>query len=227
MGKKLSRIEQEFVLNSVIDQNIPFRLHRKREHLEAFLKSYDDKTMTFKTISEAVPEMGEEIRFYFFFQNNMHSFDARMSRIEGNTAIIAFPSGIYKALQRKHERIKNPEDITASFLLKGKSIELDFPKTDSFAVVEKPQVSMQFDESSIEKLMSDFRKKMTGIVSHNRIVIFRDREPEGFEETLLCRSAKVLWIPSTLEPFPNEDPFPEGRLMTRSQLDEIVIQGED
>ena len=227
MGTKLNRIEQEFVLNSVIDGNTPFRLHRKQRNLEAFLKSYDDKIMSFKMISEETPEKGEEIRFYFFFQNNMHSFDSRVSAVEGNSIHVILPSGIYKALQRKHERIRSPRGISASFLLKGKSIELDFPKTDSYAVVEKPQVSMKFEESSIAKMIAEFRRRMQSMISSSEIVIFRDREPAGFEEALLFKTAKVLWIPSTRDTFPVDDPFPDGRIITKEQLDEIVVQGDD
>jgi hypothetical protein len=227
MGTKLNRIEQEFVLNTLIDENIPFQLHAKTADYEAFLKSYDEKTMIFHLLSESVLQEGEDVRFYFLFQNNMHSFGGHIRGIDGNRVHITFPSGIYKALQRKHERIKDPTGISASFLLKGKSIELDFPKTDSYAIVEKPLTSMKFDESSISNLMGEFRRRMKDLASQSRLVMFREREPSGFEETLLFKSAKVLWIPSTQEPFPIEDPFPDRRLITRDQLDEVVIQGDD
>jgi hypothetical protein len=226
MGTKLNRIEQEFILNTIIDQKIPLKLHTNRCDFEALIESYDDKKIIIEITSDSLPREGEDIRFFFFFQNNMHSFNAEINKIDDKKATIIKPEGIYKALQRKHERVRNPEDITASFVLKGKSIELDFPKMNNFVVVEKPQLSMQFDQSSISKLMLEFRKKFKPLVSDNKIVILKDRGPSGFEENLLYKSSKSLWIPSTQSDFPIEDPFPDGRIVTRDLLDEYVVEGE-
>jgi hypothetical protein len=125
---------------------------------------------------------------------------------------------VYKNLQRKYERVKLPEEIEVSFSLRGKKIELNFPKTERFRLVEVPEVSETFDPNLITSLVKGFRDKLGKTVSLNRITMLRDRMPRAWEEKVIVRLGKCLWIPASTDDFPAEDPFPDERIITKADL---------
>jgi hypothetical protein len=48
--------------------------------------------------------------------------------------------------------------------------------------------------------------------------MLRDRLPRSWEEKTIIRLGKSLWIPWTAEDFPAKDPFPDERVVTKSDL---------
>jgi hypothetical protein len=69
-----------------------------------------------------------------------------------------------------------------------------------------------------------FRIKMETLTTDNKIVMLRDRMPRSWEEKTIVRLGKSLWIPSTAEDFPVRDPFPDERVITKSEL--IALEEE-
>jgi len=114
--------------------------------------------------------------------------------------------------------VKAADGVEVSFSMKGRRIELNFPKSEHFASVEPPQLSESFDPRRINALIKGFRDKIGADVSQNSIVMFRDRMPRSWEEKLVAKLGKILWIPSTEEDFPIQDVSPEDRIITRPDL---------
>jgi hypothetical protein len=63
-----------------------------------------------------------------------------------------------------------------------------------------------------------FRIKIETMTTDNKIVMLRDRMPRSWEEKTIVRLGKSLWIPTTAEDFPARDPFPDERVITKSEL---------
>ena len=218
MGRLVNRIEKEFILNGVIDNEIRLQIHGTHKEGEARLIDFDEEFIEIEMISDTPWTDQEEVRIFFFVKNNMHSFDSKIREKENGDLHLEFPAGVYKNLQRKHERIKNPADITASFTLEGKKVELNFPKTRAFVNVEKPKLTEDYDESNIEDLVESFRSELKKRVSRVRIVMLRNRVPVGFEEELLLKTSKIFWIPSTQLGFPLKDPGIDSPVLTKQDL---------
>ncbi len=218
MGTEINRIEKEFIFKSVVDRKIQASIHGDKKEIQATLVDFTETTLTLETLSSSDFEIGEEVHIYLFFQNNMHTFSSTIKAREQNRLIITQPEGVYKQLQRKHERIKTPEDVEGFFTLKGKNIELNFPKTSRYFTVERPESAESFDESSIDGLIKDFRSKINKMVSNNDIVMLRNRDPSGFEETLMFKTAKIIWVPSIKEGYALHDPFPDSRILTKREM---------
>ena len=216
MGQKLDRIEKQFVLNSVIEQKIKLKIHGNKKEIEGKLIDYTNDEITINLINSFEFSSGDELRIFFFF-NKSHTFNSLVKEIRKESIIIENPEGIYKSLERKHERIKAPENANVFFLFKGTNIALEFPKTIHYSR-DKHENKSDFEKRNIKDLIQDFRAQMKNKVSSNEIIILRNRLVDTFEEKFLCETTKSLWIPSTLEDIPKTDPFPDNRIITKKDF---------
>jgi hypothetical protein len=219
MGVKVSRIEKEFLFRGAINGKAPINVHGYKKEATGYVLDFDDERIVIDIGTENDFKVGEEVRVYLWLQNNMHSFKSTIrKREQDRIEIDQPPDGMYKSLRRKHERTKCPQTLKAYFTIKGTNFELNFPKTSRYFPVEKPESLESFDDSSIQGLVEDFRRKMQKRVAKNEIVLFRNRQPSTFEERLMHRTAKIIWIPTIKEGYAVEDPFPDGRILTRKDI---------
>ncbi len=224
MGTKLGRIEKEFVLRGALDVGIKIQVRALHEELEGSILQYTDRDLVIELSGRATLKKEQEVRIYLFFQNNMHTFNARIKSVEENSITVEQPEGLYKSLQRKHERVPPPDGVTAFFTIKGQNVELSFPKTSLFRILERPEMDDTFDRSSIESLMRDFRNRAKEFASGSEIVILRNREPTTFEEKAMFQGGKILWLPSVDDGYPVDDPYPVERIFTKHDL--LKMAGE-
>ncbi len=221
MGTQVGRIEKEFVFKTLIDEKIPIEIHGDKKEYTGIVIEADEEKIILEGKTKSLEDFtnGEEVRAFFYLKNNYHTFNATVIKNEGERLIITHPQGIYKNLQRKYERIKMPEGINVSFVLKGKKIELNFPKTSGYQSVEEPpKYSDNFDPKRLDKLVKEFKTKMGNIVNENKINMFREKVPRSYEEKLIVRTNKSLWIPSTEEDFPLKDPFSVETVIVKLDL---------
>ncbi len=220
MGTQVGRIEKEFVFKALIDDKIPIEIHGDKKEYVGVVVEADEEKIILEGQNKSMEDFdeGEEIRAFFYLKNNYHTFNSTIIGVDDKRLIIKHPPGVYKNLQRKYERIKMPEGINVSFTLKGKKVELNFPKSSGYQQVEEPKYSEDFDPRRLDILVKDFKKKIGAIVTNNKINMFRDKLPRTYEEKLIVRTNKSLWIPSTEEDFPLKDPFPEETIIIKRDL---------
>jgi hypothetical protein len=227
MGTQVGRIEKEFVFKVLAEEGVTCDVHGHGKEIRCSFESENEKTLTFAfqeggTAGELEP--GDEIRVFFYLKNNYHTFTSRVVSADALRLVVEQPRGVYKNLQRKYERVKVPPEIEVSFNLKGRKIELNFPKSERFGLVEPPELSETFDPRRLHDLVKDFRSKIGTFVSSNSISMLRDRLPRSWEEKIIVRLGKSLWIPSTEDDFPEKDPYPEPRVVTKAELIEVEAE---
>jgi len=220
MGTEVGRIEKEFVFKSLVDENVPCDIHGSRKELRCLFAGVTDKGLVMSPLEGKLEgfEPGEEIRVFFYLKNNYHTFASHVREVHAEKMVIDEPPGVYKNLQRKFERVRLAGGMDVSFSLHGTKVELNFPKSDRFSPVEPPEESTAFDPKRIDEVVQTFRTRMQSLVSDSKIVMMRDRMPRTWEEKTIVRLGKCLWIPSTTEDFPSRDPFPDERVITKSEL---------
>jgi len=223
MGTPVGRIEKEFIFKTLIDEGIPCDVHGTATEAAFKFVSVDDSSCIFTALQDNPEEftIGDEVRVFFYLKNNYHTFTTKIRVREGKSLTVDHPKGVYKNLQRKYERIKAPDDIEVTFSVKGKKIELNFPKSERFGQIDPPQLSETFDPRLIHDLVKGFRGKTANSISTNSINMFRDRLPRSWEEKLIVRLGKSLWIPSTEEDFPAKDPSIEEAVILKNELIEV------
>jgi hypothetical protein len=220
MGTEVGRIEKEFVFKSLVDDATPCDLHGTRKEARCTFSGVTDDALELSPVEGKIEgfEPGEEVRVFFYLKNNYHTFASRVREVAGGKIIVEHPPGVYKNLQRKFERVRLGGAMDVSFSLHGTKVELNFPKSDRFSPVEPPEESDTFDPKRIQEVVKTFRIRMETLATDNKIVMLRDKMPRTWEEKTIVRLGKCLWIPSTEEDFPVRDPFPDERVITKSEL---------
>lgn len=220
MGISIGRIEREFILTSITDKHIPIYLHGQKSRQQGLVEVFDDKTVTMKSTLETWDgfEVGHKIRVFFNYYGHTMTFDSKCESVENDTITVQYPATIVKNLERKYERVAPPEGIELSFVFKGTKVALEFPKSEEYEPVNKPEFSEDFEINNISELINVFRGKLDILVSENKIVMFRDKMPESFEERLVARFGRSLFLPTTEMGFPDEEPLTECRVITRDMM---------
>jgi hypothetical protein len=223
MGVQVGRIVKEFVFKNLVEQKVELRLRGHRKELAGPAVDIQESFIVIE-VREGSPDkfrVDETVRVYFLFQNNYHTFEARILEKPEGRVKLSHPDGVYKNPQRKYERVQMEEEAEVYFTLHGgQRVELNFPKTSRYVALSPDEIArrMDFDSSSIQSLHRSFRERMKEAVSQARIIMLRDKAPERYEERIMAATGKMLWIPSTEEDFPVQDPFPEERIVTRREL---------
>ena len=226
MGTEVGRIEKEFVFKSLVDDQVPCDLHASRMEFPCRFSGIAENRLEMTPLEGKLEGLatGDEVRVFFYLKNNYHTFATRVLEVDPDRVVVQQPPGVYKNLQRKYERVRLQGSIDVSFSLHGTKVELNFPKSDRFSPVEPPEKDVTFDPRRIQEVVRTFRAKMETLTTDNKIVMLRDRMPRSWEEKTIVRLGKSLWIPSTAEDFPSRDPFPDERVITKSEL--IALEEE-
>lgn len=223
MGVQVGRIVKEFVFRNLIEQKVELRIHGHRKELAGPVVDIRESSIAIQT-REGNPtrfRVGETVRVYFLFQNNYHTFEATILEPPGAKVTLSHPPEVYKNPQRKYARVQMEEEAEVYFTLRGgERVDLNFPRTTRYVTLAPEDVTRRtdFDYSSIQGLHRAFRERTSEAVSQATIVMLRDKAPERYEERIMAATGKMLWIPSTEEDFPAQDPFPEERIVTRREL---------
>lgn len=198
MGTMIGRIEQEFILNNLAEKSIPLELQVKKLRIQGVILSVEDDSLLFSSSSSEINNLrkGESVTVFFSFYSNTMTVKCRVTG-EGNPVKLKLEGGVYKNLKRKFVRVNPDGEIGLTFTLENARVILDFPKTREYEAFDSEIFSDEFDFSSIESLIKDFKQKASRIASENKIVMFRSKSPETFEEKLITETGKCLFIPDT------------------------------
>jgi hypothetical protein len=226
MGTEVGRIEKEFVFKSLVDDGAACDLHGSRKEFRCRFSGVSEDRLELRP-AEGILDgfvIGEDVRIFFYLKNNYHTFAARILESAPDHVVVTHPPGVYKNLQRKFERVRLQVSLDVSFSLHGAKVELNFPKSERFAPVQPPEEDTTFDPKRIQEVVKAFRIEMESKATDNKILMLRDKMPRSWEEKTIVRTGKCLWIPSTAEDFPVRDPFPDERVITKSEL--IALEEE-
>ncbi len=220
MGSQISRIEKEFVLNTVLDKQMELRLHGNQVEGRGQIERIDEDTIVVSTASHAEERYspGSSLRVYFSYYGHVMTFISKVRTADASSIRIDYPDAVHKNLERKYVRVPAPSNSTVSFSIQETKVELSFPKTEEYDPVELPDVDADFDMDNLETLVDQFRENAKKYADTNKIIMFRERRPSGLEEQLIAQSGKILFIPNTAGRFPENDYQIGGKIITRAML---------
>jgi len=226
MGRGVGRIEREFILTSVCEKQIPIKLHSKKREVKGLINEYDPQTLSVKITEgdHSIFEINDPVRVFFSYFGHVMTFETKVSAVGEEELLLATPSGIYKNLERKYERVPAPSDASVVFTLKGTRVVLNFPRSEEYNPAEVPQFSEEFQTSSIAALLREFKTKAREMATEEKITIFRDTKPSTMEEEITAKTGKILYIPSTEGSFPEDDVIPDIRIITREHLEKELAE---
>ncbi len=228
MAHEIKRIEKEFILKNVREQRTPLELHVGPERLQAMIDRMDEERIWIRLVDDVFPPEISSITVFFRFRNNPMTFTSRVIEHTDEVAEVAQPNELFRDLSRSFERIKAPRDVSVSFLFKGKQVRLDYPDSDQYEPADDPGVDPGFDASKVSELLRAFRERAAGFATENKIVMFRERRPESFQERLIARSGKILVLPFYAVEAQIRSPQVRERLLSQDEIISIKAdEGED
>jgi hypothetical protein len=217
MATPIKRIEKEFFFNALYNKDISlvYLWDQKKYHL-TLENSVKASEMVLK-LDSPIPELKPrtKMELMFDFQGQVISCVIEIKTIKDRTITAGIPEFLYKNLDRSHYRIAVSEDLQMSFSFQDERYNLPFPKLTSFEddSVEDPERKEPLAPNIpvfLERLGAWVKK----IGANYKLVIFKDVRPTTTEELAVAETGKALYLASTREPFPETDPFPEGRIIT-------------
>jgi hypothetical protein len=222
MSVPVSRIEKEFILQNLVGKKAPIEIRYFDQWIGGLITDVDDSRAVIRLENADVPIPGgdTEASVFFKFRGTRMTFNSRVIALKGADLHIAIPKGIYRDLSRGFERVVPAEGTMLSFIVQGERVELSFPKAQtSEDPPEEPATVTNFDAAKMTNLLRAFREKAQAFSSENKIVIFRERKPESFEEKLIAVTGKTFLYPQSLvKHTPEKDLILSPRLLTQEEI---------
>ncbi len=221
MANELNRIEKEFILKTVIDSKTPLEIHAGTQRATCTVSSFVNGVLICELQTVLRIEKPLEAVFYFRFRGNPMTFKTRITAKRGTTIQAIAPKEILRDLSRGFERIISPEGVHVTFLMDGQRVELNYPKVVVSRPAEGAAVEPGFDAAKISELLKSFRERAREFSSENKIVMFRERKPQTFEERVVANSGKILIMPFVAPEAPGIGNAIRDRLLTQPEVVEV------
>jgi hypothetical protein len=215
MSTPIKRIEKDFLLKVLYDEQIPVMYLRNRnEYMLALVKPVKDQ-MIFKSNR---PVTGLKIRkkmdLMFDYRGNIVTFSVEVSNFKDDQITAIPPEFLYKNLDRSFSRVQAPSDLQVEFHFLGDRYSLSYPKVSAYESGDMGSFVKNLDPKNLTGLIDQMASWIKGYASGYKLVIFKDTKPASTEERILAETGRSLFLPSTLGSFPQTDPHPKGRLIT-------------
>ncbi len=223
MPQRISRIEREFILKSLKEQEAPVEVQLDGRRVAALVRHYTDQQVEFELLSEELPRLREEQPIEVFFQFRGQSFSAKTTVVKAleRGPLVKQPAHMYRDLARRFPRILAPKGVGVYFVLDEHGISLSFPDSEQYAPVEKPRFDPGFDVSKLSELLQVFRERALQYGAESKIVMLRDRNPKGMFERLIVQTGRILVLPFPVEQSQTVPPEQTANLITRQRVEAL------
>lgn len=216
MAIAVSRIEKDFFLKAFYDEQTPIVSLRNRNKYTLTLEYPVKGEMHLKS-DRPIKGLWPRRKLYLtvLFKDTLLTFPVKIISVKDVHILTEEPKFIYKKLERNYSRIPGPPELQAYFTFQGDSYFLSYPHISQFEdISDAGDLINRVDIKNLDTLTSQIASWVKEITDGYQLVLFKDVKPATQDERLLAETGKILYLPSTLEPFPIGDPFPKKRLIT-------------
>jgi hypothetical protein len=215
MATPIKRIEKEFLLKVLYDEQIPVMcIYGQSEYRLLVIKPTKNELCFKADRSVAGLETGGKIDLVFDYQGQVVTFTAVISAVMKERITAEIPDFLYKNLDRSYSRVTLPPDLQVQFTFLGDRYSLAFPKISEYEPNEIGNFLHQVNPADLNTLINQMAAWIKEYANGYRLVIFKESKPSALEERIVAETGKALYLPSTLNDLPREDPFPKKRLIT-------------
>jgi len=217
MVQEASPIEKEFLIKTVVMNEHRVRFHGITTTATGIITVMDRNRLSVRildTFNDEVFSPFEHLTGYFDCHGRTYAFQTTVRESAQNVLSLDPPEKLLKSLQRNYVRIRFPRTISANFSLANEEIRLDYPICPEYLSFDDESQFSETGVTSILGFINSFKEQAQLRSTANTIVMFRTKKPSCYEEELISRTGKVLYIPSTSSGLPKIDPYPEGRIIT-------------
>jgi len=224
VASRIERIEREFIIGSASEAGTMARIHGSGHTFHCRLERPTKELVRF---ASKVPEdfslrPYEVVSVYFDFQGQSMAFVARVKRSSRGLLEIDWPDAMHRSLSRRWPRIAFPRGLGLSIILPDAALDLHCPICREYYSVETPAIESSNLGDSLDALVKRFREKASTMAADCRVSMFKEGcSPRDPAEELAARSGRVVYVPSARSGLPIADPYPESRIVTRKDLEDL------
>jgi hypothetical protein len=215
MATPIKRIEKEFFLKVLYDEQLPVVYLRNRtEYVLRVEQPVKDKILLVS--DRPIPDLKsrEKISLIFEYQEKVITFTVEIGSLRDNHITALVPEFMYKNLGRSHSRVVTPPDLRVQFTFRGDRYSLSFPKITDFDSGEITEFMDKLNSPDLNGLIAQIGSWIKTFANGFKLVMFKDTQPTTAEEKILAETGKIIFLPSTLGSLSASDPYPKKRLVT-------------
>jgi hypothetical protein len=215
MATPIKRIEKEFLLKVLYDEQIPIVCFRNRiEHTFTIEKPTKEQIFLKGDKPVAGLKIRKKLDFMFDYRGQVIMFAVELSSVKDEHIIGKAPEFLYKNLDRSFSRVSTPQDLQVQFTFLGDRYSLTYPKVQEFEHDETGGAAANLDPKNLTGLIDQMAAWIKAYANGYKFVLFKDVQPATTEERILAETGKTLDLHSTQGSLPNADPYPKKRLIT-------------
>jgi hypothetical protein len=215
MATPIKRIEKDFLLKVLYDEQIPVMYLRDRTEYILILDKPAKSELVFRAdrpISNL--KVRHKLDLMFDYRGQVIIFSVEVSSVKDTTIVADAPDALYKNLDRSYSRVNTPTDLQIQLTFLGDRYSLSFPKVMEYEPGELGALFRDLDPKNLSGLIEQMADWIKGYANGYKLVIFKDVKPATAEERVVAETGKTLFLPSTLANLPQTDPYPKKRLIT-------------
>jgi len=215
MATPVKNIEKEILLRIIFDEKVPVIYYKDRVEYIFILKKPAGEDMLFE-VNQPIEKLKikDRIDLTFEYRGKAIAFIAEVVQIKEQEITCTIPDYFYKDLDRSYSRVSVPAQMQVNFTFLGDRYNLSFPKVPEYSAEDLGHIFQDDDIKNLSGLVVQMSTWIKTFASNYRLVIFKDVKPSSTEERIIAETGRALFLPSTSEGFPQNDPFPGKRLIT-------------
>ena len=215
MSTPIKRIEKEFLLKVLYDEQIPLMYLKGQTQYVLLIEKPTKGEMYFKSDRPIDGlKARKKLDLMFDYRGRVIKFSTEVISIKDEHIITEEPEFLHKNLDRSFSRVSVPQDLQVQFSFLGDRFSLSYPKVPEYEAEDSGDFIKKLDPRNLTDLIDQLEAWIKTYASGYKLVIFRDSKPTSTEERLVAETGKSLYIPSTNGNIPNDDPYPKKRLIT-------------
>jgi hypothetical protein len=215
MSTPIKRIEKEYLLKVLYDEQIPV-IHLKGQTQYILTVEKPTKEQMFLKADRPVEGLRprKKLELMFDYRGRVIIFTVEVITFKDEHITVLEPEFLYKNLERSFSRVTTPPDLYVQFTFLGDRYSLTYPKISEYYSGDEEDLIKTLEPKNLSGLIGEMAAWIKNYASGYKLVIFKDVKPAATEECLLAETGKALYIPSTQDSFPPEDPYPRKKLIT-------------
>jgi hypothetical protein len=219
MATPIKRIEKDFLLKVLYDEQIPIMYLRDRTEYILLLEK-PAKSELFLRADRPISKLKirSKLDLMFDYRGQVVIFSIEISSFKDEHISAPAPEFLYKNLDRSFSRVTTPSELQVQLTFLGDRYSLSFPKVTEYESGEIGDFIRDVDPRNLSGLIEQMASWVKNYANGYKLIIFKDVKPSTTEERIVAETGKTFYLPSTLANFPQADPYPKKRLITEEMF---------
>jgi len=218
VSKLVQRIEKEFFLKILYDEQLPVTYHKDRTDYTLFLKAPPKDSLVFK-MERPIDGLSasNKISLVFSHRGDTLLVEVTVTGIRDGEIICDIPDSIRKNLDRTHLRVNLPPEVQVRISFFGDRYALPFPRLRQYHPMLGSLGTFATLKGQVERLARDNEYGY-------KLMVFSKDEFDSTEEKVLAHTGKTLFLPEVRQGFPQTDPYNRNRIVTVDVFERYILE---